>query len=145
MARRSRTTKTPTQGGQPPISRDVNAAARVKIALDLALAGNDWDAVARGAGYPSRGTAFKAVQRELQRTLRPACEDYRSLELRRLDALLTVYWPKAMSGDGWSMDRVLHLMERRAAYLGLDMARDANQQQAQMMIVAVPAPVMEAI
>lgn len=72
------------------------------------------------AGYSSKGAAFHAVQRELQRTLQPLAEEYRTLEVLRLDSLLSVYYPKAMDGDGWSMDRCLRLMERRAALLGLD-------------------------
>jgi|SRR5579862_3125341 len=131
----ARPRKTPTQAGQPPL-RDVNAAVRVKAAIALALAGNDWDTIAAQSGYPSRGAAFKAVQRELERTLRPACDEYRNLESLRLDALLTVYWPKAMSGDGWSFDRVLRLMERRSALLGVDKKADgvASTAAAQTLI-----------
>jgi hypothetical protein len=111
------TKRAKTHKGKP-----ADVAVRVKAgnALTLALAGYDWATIARMAGYSGKGAAFNAVKRELQRTLQPLAEEYRALELLRLDALLTVYWPKAMDGDGWSMDRVLRLMERRAALLGLD-------------------------
>ena len=40
-----------------------------------------------------------------------------------LDQLMGVYLPRALKGDGWSADRVLKFMERRARMYGLDMDR----------------------
>jgi hypothetical protein len=105
-----------TQGRKP----DASVRFRAGQALALALEGHPWQTIADRVGYSGKGAAFNAVQRELQRTVAPVAEEYRTLELMRLDALLTVFWPKAMAGDGWSMDRVLRIMERRTAFLGLD-------------------------
>jgi hypothetical protein len=124
-------------------TRDPNAAMRAKTALDLFLAGHRWKAVADGAGYASEGAAYNAVQRELQRTLQPVADEVRIAETLRLDTLLTVYWPKALSGDGWSFDRVLRLMERRASLLGLDAVRES--QQPMPTIIEVAGSVAQAI
>lgn len=124
--------KPKTPGVKP--SRDVNAAARAVVALQLALEGHDYQTIANRAGYASKGAAFNAVQRELQRTLQPAADAIRTMEVARLDGLLTVYLPKAMSGDGWSMDRVLRIMERRAGLLGLDAKADAAAIAGQVLI-----------
>lgn len=106
--------------------RDVNAVVRVKNALSLYLAGNSWQTIADSSGFASRGAAYNAVQRELQRDLQLASEEIRRAELMRLDSLVSVFYPKAMSGDGWSCDRVLRIMERRALYLGLDTTAQTN-------------------
>ena len=99
---------------------DVNAALRAQKALQMRQLGHTYDRIAEVCGYGDRGSAFRAVQRELKRTITPVAEDVRELELTRLDQLLTVFYAKALKGDGWSMDRVLRIMERRSAYLGLD-------------------------
>lgn len=132
-----------TLGVEP--SRDVNAGARAAMALQLALEGHTYDEIARRVGYASKSGAFGAVQRELKRMLRHPAEELRQLEVARLDGLLTVYLPKAMSGDGWSMDRVLRIMERRDALLGLAIRPDQAQQQAQMVVIGVPQAVLEAV
>lgn len=100
--------------------RDVCAAARVITALELAVAGHDWQTVADLSGYGNRGTAYKAVQRELERRIDQRVDALRALHLARLGRLRTVYFPKAMAGDGWSCDRVLRIDEREAHLMGLD-------------------------
>lgn len=99
---------------------DVNAAVRAGKALSMRQLGYTYARIAEQCGYKDRGAAFHAVQRELKRTITPVAEDVRELELTRLDQLLTVFYAKALKGDGWAMDRVLRIMERRTAYLGLD-------------------------
>jgi hypothetical protein len=47
-------------------------------------------------------------------------EELRTMEVARLDQMLLGLWPKAIKGDTWAVDRVLKIMERRAALLGLD-------------------------
>lgn len=44
----------------------------------------------------------------------------RVLEERRLDAILMVLWPLVRGGDQGAVDRVLRVMQRRAALRGLD-------------------------
>lgn len=120
MASRARGGKNATQGVQPYQRRDVNAAARALTALDLAIAGHDWQSVAELSGYGNRGSAYRAVQRELERRIDERVDKLRTLQLARIMRLRTVYYPKAMEGDGWSMDRCLRLDERESALMGLD-------------------------
>jgi len=133
--------KPKTPGVKP--SPDVEAAARALAALDLAIAGNDWQTVADQAGYASRGAAYNAVQRELKRRIDCRVDALRTLQLARLGRLRTVYYPKAMGGDGWSMDRVLRLDEREIALMGLDAVRDAAP--ALPTIIEVNATLAQAI
>lgn len=134
--------KAKTQGVKP--SRDVNAAVRVITALDLAIAGHDWQSIATSAGYASKGAAFNAVQRELERRIAPRIDTLRQMHYQRLQAFRQVYVPKALAGDGWSFDRCLRMDEREAALFGLDVV-PAESQSAQMLIVAVPQTVIDAV
>ena len=105
---------------KPPHRKDVNAAERARMALDLRKSGASYDAIARQCGYANRSGAYQAIQRELQRTMQQPADDLRTLELLRLDDLYRAMAPKALQGDTWSVDRCLKIMERRAALLGLD-------------------------
>lgn len=127
-----------TSQRDPNTRKDVNAAARAAQALTMRKLGYTYDRIADQCGYRERGAAFHAVQRELKRTITPVAEDVRQLELARLDDLMTVYYAKAMKGDGWSADRVLRIMERRSAFLGLDATKDGEPQSAQVVVRAYP-------
>ena len=58
--------------------------------------------------------------RELVELTAAATEEYRALELARLDALQAPIWDQAISGNLWAVDRCLAIMERRSKLLGLD-------------------------
>ena len=58
--------------------------------------------------------------RELVELTAAATEEYRQLELERLDALQAAIWNQAVSGNLWAIDRCMAIMERRAKLLGLD-------------------------
>lgn len=119
MARKKATPK-----NQAVKNRDVGAAARVITALDLAIAGNDWLTIAQQASYASPGAAYNAVQRELKRRIDVRVDALRTLHLARLGRLRTIYYPKAMAGDGWSLDRVLRIDERESQLMGLDVVHE---------------------
>lgn len=139
----AKTAKSGGSGARPP-TRDVAAAARALQALNLRKLGATYDQIARECGYGNRGTAFHAVQRELQRTLVHPTEEVRTLESERLDDIYRAMIAKAVRGDVPAAGVCLRIMERRASLLGLDYRPDAPS-QAQMVIVGVPADVMEAV
>ena len=119
---------------KPPRRKDANAAERARRALELRKAGATYDAIARQVGYANRNGAYQAIQRELQRTLQEPADDLRMLEVERLNDLYRAMAPKALSGDTWSVDRCLKIMERRAALLGLDAPKmDASAIQQPVM------------
>lgn len=124
--------------------RDANAAARAEQALTLKKAGYGYQTIAQQCGYASRGAAYNAVQRELARTLQAPSDAVRRLELERMEDLWRPLYAKAIKGDTWSTDRCLAIMERRARLLGLD-TPPAESQPAQMVIVAVPQQVIDAV
>jgi hypothetical protein len=56
----------------------------------------------------------------LTATLAEPADALRTLELERLDRLHLAIWDQAIQGDVASTDRVLSIMKRRSALLGLD-------------------------
>lgn len=109
----------------------IEAVERERKALAAALSGKSFDDIATEVGYSNRGTAWRAVQRALKRTIQPAADEYRAIELMRLDGLLLALWPRAIGSpasedqeatapDYQAIDRVLKIAERRAKLLGLD-------------------------
>lgn len=118
--------------GEPMTSeRRLAAADRQRLALQLRKGGLDYRRIADQLGYDGPSGAFKAVTSALQKTLKEPAEDVRTLELARLDDLLTGLWPEVLprrdpaTGDTIpanlaAIDRVVRVMERRAKLLGLD-------------------------
>lgn len=112
----SRTSKNRKQG------LDEEVIEREREALALRRGGATYAGIAtRVEGFGGNaGTAYRAVQRALKRTLQEPADELRTLELERLDALHLAMWTKAMGGSLGAVDRVLRIAERRAKLLGLD-------------------------
>jgi hypothetical protein len=96
---------------------------RERQALELRKAGATYAQIAKQLGYANEGGAHKAVGRALNVAIKQrniVAEDVRELELQRLDQMLLGLWADAKAGKWHAIDRVLKIMERRSAYLGLD-------------------------
>lgn len=131
-----------------PAVGDVNVTVRARQALLMALQGHTYEAIAAACGFQTRSGAYRAVQRELARFRAPEIESALALELARLDAYLTVYAPKAMAGDGWSLDRCMRIGEARRKLLGLNIAdrpHESAQEAQQMIVIGVPQEVYDAV
>jgi hypothetical protein len=98
----------------------IEAREKAQQALRLRRAGAQYEDIAERVGYGSRRAAQRAVERELESHSAEDVAIVRTMEVERLDALLFAMWRKALGGDGWSVDRVLRIMERRSRLLGLD-------------------------
>lgn len=97
--------------------------------LELRRAGLSFDEIAARVGYTNRGSAKRAFDRALARTLQQPAAEIRQLEADRLDRLQVALWPNAMRGHVGAVDRVLAIMERRARLLGLDHADGLAERQ----------------
>jgi len=67
-----------------------------------------------------QGTAWRAVQDFLNSRIAEKVEEYRELELARLDALQAARWPQAVAGSVRPADLVLRVIDRRIKLLSLD-------------------------
>ena len=105
--------------------RDLNAAQRVALALKLRAARMTYEEIAQKCGYENRGTAWRAVQRELQRNISANVEEMRREELAMLDQLQAECYTRMKDKTHekqmlFAVDRLLQISERRAKLLGLD-------------------------
>jgi hypothetical protein len=103
-------------------ARRVTAHDRHREALELRKAGKSYPVIAETMGYSLAG-AYKAVMSALKEVTREPAEEVLELEVARLDAMIEKLWPEIRAGGKnmtWHIDRVLKIMERRAALLGLD-------------------------
>jgi hypothetical protein len=94
--------------------------------IELRRAGATWQVVAERVGYASASGAYQAYQRIAGRLIRPKLEEYRDMELDRLDRLQMGVWTKALNGDTRAVDSVLRIIDRRARLLGLDAPKELN-------------------
>ncbi len=103
--------------------RDTKKVARAELArkvLELRKAGASHDQIADQLGLANRSVSWKLFSAALHEIIREPAQDVLALELDRLDAMLLGCWTKAKSGDTQAIDRVIRIMDRRTAYLGLD-------------------------
>jgi len=113
--------------GEPKTSkRRLEAVEKQQRALEMRKRGTSFQAIADELGYSNKSGAYKAVMSAIEKMLREPAEEVRTLELERLDELLSGLWEKAVKGDAAALDRVLRIMERRAKYLGLDAPKESN-------------------
>ena len=103
-------------------------AERMAKALTLRTEGRSYRAIGTEMGL-NPGDAHRLVQDAIRETFREPAEDVLTLELDRLDQLLTSMMPEAMKGNEKAVLRVLNIMDRRARYLGLDKATPPDVSQ----------------
>lgn len=96
------------------------ALERQRQAVELRTRGLGFRAIADRLGYQDASGAYRAVRAAMRAAIREPAEELIALELARLDDLLAGLWEEARAGHVGKVDRVLRIMERRAALLGLD-------------------------
>ena len=101
--------------------RRLRALKKQVAALELRVQGKSFRAIALELKYSGPSGAFAAVEAALKRTLTGHSEEVRNLELERLDRLQMEVWILATEGANLqAIEKVLAIMRRRAALLGLD-------------------------
>lgn len=90
------------------------------------------------------------IQRALGHMPQQSVAEIRLLECGRLDELLAAVWPAAKIGDIAAIDRVLAIMKRRAAMLGLDLqpgyfSRDDSDTDQVVRVEIVGSPEKERV
>jgi hypothetical protein len=101
----------------------VKTAERRTKAVQLRIAGADWDTIARTCAYASRGAACTDVSRALEVATAEMTRDVdvlRHLELTRLDRMQAAFWPAMLLGDEAAARVVMGCIDRRCKLLGLN-------------------------
>lgn len=107
-------------------ARVIRASRRAE-AFALRRQGQSYEFIANYFGVSPR-TVSTWVEEAIREVPKEEAEALRNLELARLDAVLAPQMRLALAGDGYAVDRVLRIMERRAKYLNLDAAHTAGVQ-----------------
>jgi hypothetical protein len=113
------------EGHQRQVTRTDAATTswRKARAVELALAGFGYDDMAEQVGYANRGTAWRTVRNALYERKVESVDEYRELELARLDALQSAHWEAALSGgDLKAAELCIKLVGQRMKLLALDNA-----------------------
>lgn len=130
----------PDAGKFKPGINDPDVAGRWAAALRMRTGGASYQQIADSLGYANPSGAQKAVMAALEQTVAEPADEYRKIELIRLDAVQTALWNAAIRmrrvkrDDGKEeigdpskhqlevIDRLMRVMARRAKLLGLDAA-----------------------
>lgn len=100
---------------------DPDVIDREVRALDLRRAGLSYQQIAKEVGWAAESSAFRAVKRALERSLKEPAEAVRQFESERLDDWLLKLMPAIERGEPRSIEVALKISERRSKLLGLDM------------------------
>lgn len=104
-------------------TRRVDVDERWKRALELKKQGHDYDYIAEECGYADADGAHKAVLRALRRWGTDAANDFRALELEKLDELWRIWYPIAKTGDAEATGICLQIIDKRAKLGGAYQSR----------------------
>lgn len=88
--------------------------------IELRRAGVTWEKIAREVGFKNASGAYKMYQRAAERMARPHLEEYRDMQLDRLERMHMAVWPRAKDGDLRAIETALRIGDREAKLLGLD-------------------------
>jgi len=101
-------------------TKAIDATERQLRAVELRKAGHTFQEIADLLEYANPKDAQKAVLAALKKTLQEPTDVLRRLECERLDVMLKSLWPFVLKGSPRHVEQALRVMDRRAAYLGLD-------------------------
>ena len=113
-------------------SRAVAAVKRVNV-VEAVADGATYEQAAERAGYASRSGAYKAFWKAVDTRQADGVDEYRALEIQRLDALQAGLWEQATAGDVKAVLAVLRIVQQRSRLLGLD--RPEAEMQANATVV----------
>lgn len=91
----------------------------IKI-IELRRAGVTWEKIALETGFRNASGAYKMYQRAAERMVRPHLEEYRDMQLDRLERMHMAVWPRAKDGDLRAIETALRISDREAKLLGLE-------------------------
>lgn len=100
--------------------RMLSAAAKLEQALALRATGHSWREIAHKVGYRSDKSARRAVRDALKKRERDSIDELVAIEEEKLRLLERAGFESIARGEAESIPRVVGVMARRAAMLGLD-------------------------
>lgn len=120
----------------PSRAQRAKTAERRRQAIELRLAGVNWETIAAQLGYADKGSAHKDVTRALETSVAAMGQNaavLRETELQRLDRIQRGLWAAAAGGDSKAADTVLRVIDRRIKLLGLDLPAGEDEAMRQQL------------
>ena len=77
--------------------------------IELRRAGLTWEKIALETGFRNASGAYKMYQRAAERMIRPHLEEYRDMQLDRLERMHLAVWPRAKEGDLRAIESALRI------------------------------------
>lgn len=116
-------------GGEPvgkrmSMTQVVASVDREVQVLELAKAGYTFQRIAKSVGYANSGSAYKAFQRALQKTIQPVADEYRALHLARHEHVIKANWEAMNRGDGEASRVIIAALKGIADLLGLNAPKE---------------------
>jgi len=140
----ARNRKMDKQGGTNPVNRDVNAANRAIMAIQLRAKKMTYEEIAGRCGYANASSCRKAILREMQRVVVDNVDELRREEAEGLDRLESKCWERLEAGGDYdkamlfAVDRIVQIKERRAKLMGLDQTQASAMASARVVIREIP-------
>lgn len=107
--------------GGPTDADAIVMSDRLRSILQYRIAGASLQQIADKFEI-STGRVHQIISEAVQRIPKHEVETIRMMECERLDAMQMAMWPAALKGDIGAVSTILAVMNRRARYLGLDVA-----------------------
>ena len=99
--------------------RRIGARERQRQALELRQAGLSFQRIADELGYRSRSGAYMAIKAIVEEVDADAVDDYRRLNMPRLNTLLGGIWQPARAGDIGAVNSAVRLISEMNKMLGV--------------------------
>lgn len=98
----------------------VLAAHQQAAAMRMRIDGFTYEEISTKLGISEPRMVMETISRGIKRTLLDSVEQYRNIELLRLESIHRLVWKRIKMGRLDQVPNVLRIMERRAKLLGLD-------------------------
>ncbi|EME65366.1 hypothetical protein G352_10282 [Rhodococcus ruber BKS 20-38] len=104
----------------------LNAAAKLEKALALRATGHSWAEIAHSVGYRSGSVARTTVSKALKKRERDSVDELVAVEAEKMRLLERAGFEGIARGELENIPRIVGVMQRRAAMLGLDKKNQAD-------------------
>lgn len=88
------------------------AVEKQRRAMNLRRAGMTWADIAEEVGYSSAAGACRAVRSAIHHTIQETGDEFKTLQLERLNHMLLVLWPKVNAGDERAISVAIGVMDK---------------------------------
>ena len=134
---------------QEVTNRDVNAAQRAVMAVQLRAQQLTYEEIAKRAGYSGPSACRKAIMRELDRVVVRNVDQLRIEELSMLNQMHNEVWQLFMDrknkGRLFAVDRILAISERKAKLMGLDTPVDQAIAANMVVVREIPSGLLQVV